>query len=83
MISASRGFGTTQNTYDENGNPLRYNNDKQWIFTWKNGSQLIYLYNPAGNPIGMQHRDLRNSAGVYETYWFQKNFRVTLQKYTE
>ena len=36
---------------------------------------LVYLYDAAGSPIGMQYRDPSFAEGVFETYWFEKNLQ--------
>lgn len=44
------------------------------------GKQLLYFYDADGSPIGMQYRDLMDDAGVYESYWFEKNLQGDIVK---
>ena len=34
---------------------------------------LVYLYDESGAPIGLQYRQSSYAAGVFDTYYFEKN----------
>ena len=36
---------------------------------------VLYLYDADGSPIGMQYRNTTYAAGVFDTYWFEKNLQ--------
>ena len=45
---------------------------------------LVYLYDESGAPIGLQYRTNSYEAGVFDTYYFEKNWQGDiLAVYTE
>jgi len=83
LATVSNGSLNVSYDYDENGirtsktvNGVEHKyilNGSQIVAeTWSNHI-VIYLYDEIGSPVGMVYRNSSMSAGVYETYFFEKN----------
>ena len=72
------GIRTSKTQTDANGNVITttyYLDGSLIIGEETNGNITIYLYDSEGAPIGMQYRGASYTAGVWDTYWFEKNLQ--------
>ena len=52
-----------------------YLNDSQIVGEETNGNITLYLYDSAGQPIGMQYHGASYAADAWDTDWFEKNLQ--------
>ncbi len=93
-ISKNGGQVTYEFTYNADGIRTAKNVNGTVHTYALNGSQIVseswgnhfilYLYDESGSPIGMQYRTASYAAGVFDTYFFEKNiFGDIIGVYTE
>ena len=66
-IRTSKTVNGTEHVYTLNGSQIV---SEAWL-----DRLLIYLYDESGSPIGMQYRTSSYAAGVYDTFYFEKNLQ--------
>ena len=66
-IRTSKTVNGTEHVYTLNGSQI--------VSETRGDILLIYLYDESGSPIGMQYRKSSYAAGVYDTFYFEKNLQ--------
>ena len=85
LVGATRGSDTLSFTYNDDG--IRTSKTVNGVKTtyYLSGSQILaevtpsyeimYIYDAAGAPVGMQYRSFTYANGVYDVYFFEKNLQ--------